>query len=372
MTSRERLLGALRRERVDRVPISTYELCGFNVRSFENQQPSYRALMELIRAHADCVTMWNPEGNERMALSAYPAQLEVQEQREAGVLRRHLKLTTPAGRVLQAREQVFDGVFTVWHTEHWCKSLEDVDAYLSIPHEPVAYDASGLAQVRAETGEHGIVMASVGDPACTAMEIMEFGEATVWALTETEHFGKTLDELHRRNMINLENLLRSGTVDLYRICGPEYLTPPYLPPRFFERFSLPYLADMVSLIHRYGALARVHSHGRVGQVLDYIRDSGADALDPCEAPPDGDIELADIKARVGSRMCLFGNLQLKLLEHGSPEAVRAEVRRCMQAAKEGGGYVIMPTASPINVPLLPKTYDNYRAFIETALETGGY
>jgi hypothetical protein len=44
----------------------------------------------------------------------------------------------------------------------------------------------------------------------------------------------------------------------------------------------------------------------------------------------------------------------------------------MQAAKKGGGFVIMPTAAPINIPLNPSTVENYKVFINTALEEGGY
>ncbi|NLG23899.1 MAG: hypothetical protein GX558_00975, partial [Clostridiales bacterium] len=298
--------------------------------------------------------------------------IESDTSREGAVRTITHRAQTPSGRVLTATDRIYDGVHTTWHTEHWCKTPDDVDAYLSIPFVPVEYDASGYAAMRAETGDHGIIMASVGDPACTAMEIMEFGEATVWALSEPDHYKETMDELHRRNMINLENLLAAGPVDLYRICGPEYLTPPYLPPRYFERFVAPYVADMVALIHRHGSLARIHSHGRIGRVLDMIRSCGADALDPIEGPPDGDIELAEVKERIGDTMCLFGNLQLKLLENGAEREVREAVRRAMDAAKGDTGYVIMPTASPINVPLNPNTERNYKVFIETALELGRY
>lgn len=41
-------------------------------------------------------------------------------------------------------------------------------------------------------------------------------------------------------------------------------------------------------------------------------------------------------------------------------------------ATSGGGFILMPTAAPINVPLSPATEENYRAFIEAGLEFGGY
>jgi uroporphyrinogen-III decarboxylase len=128
---------------------------------------------------------------------------------------------------------------------------------------------------------------------------------------------------------------------------------------------------MVELIHARGGKTRLHCHGKVGRVLDMICDAGVDGLDPCEPPPDGDIELDEAKRRCVARgVSVWGNLELKLLEQGSPEQVRAEVRRVMEQAKEGGGFVLMPTAAPINTPLSPKTEANYRAFIEAALEFG--
>jgi uroporphyrinogen decarboxylase len=173
-------------------------------------------------------------------------------------------------------------------------------------------------------------------------------------------------------MENLRRLLAVNVCDLYRVCGPEYATPPYLPPEFFERFVTPQVREMIGLVHAAGAKARFHCHGRIGQVLDLIVQTDTDALDPCEAPPDGDIELAEVKKRAGGRLCLCGNLQLKLLEHGTTTQVADAVRGCMDAAKPGGGYIIMPTAAPINTPLSPGTVDNYRCLIETALDCGAY
>jgi len=221
-------------------------------------------------------------------------------------------------------------------------------------------------------GGNGIIMASLSDPLWLAADLMEFGDYTVWAMTETEHFARTVAAMHERCMENLRRMLSVSVVDLYRICGPEYATPPYLPPESFKRFVVPYVSDMVDLIHSKGARARFHCHGKIGEVLDMILDTGSDSIDPCEAPPDGDISLSEVKKHLGNRMCIFGNLQLKLLERGTERGVEQAVRECMWTAKEGGGYVIMPTAAPINTPLAKKTEENYLRFIDAAIEYGRY
>jgi hypothetical protein len=61
MTVKERLLNCLYGRPVDRVPISTYELVGHNQDAWENQEPSYQRLMEVIRTHTDCLYMAQPD-----------------------------------------------------------------------------------------------------------------------------------------------------------------------------------------------------------------------------------------------------------------------------------------------------------------------
>jgi len=371
MNSRERLRTVLTHGKPDRVPISTYELAGFDSKSAWNNEPSYRRLMDVIREKTDCIAMWNPASNETFVASSAPVGMDVESEREGNVTTWRRRIHTPAGDLTQTT-RVTDNIRTVWQTEHWCKGPEDVDRALSIPYRPLDYDASDFQRISGEVNSRGIIMASVMDPLCLAADMMKFGDYTVWAMTETDHFVRTLDALHERLMENLRRMLDVNVVDLYRICGAEYATPPYMPPDLFERFVVPYTKEMVHLIHEKGGVARLHCHGRVGRVLDMIEATGAVAIDPCEAPPDGDITLDRVKDRVGDRMCIFGNLQLKLLEHGSTEEVKAEVRRCMDAAKSGGGYVIMPTSAPINIPLSEKTERNYIHFIEEAVASGEY
>ncbi len=291
--------------------------------------------------------------------------------RKGDALVTHRALHTPKGNLTRIT-RVVDGINTVWQTEHWCKSVEDVDRVMSIPFEPLDYDTSDFERIRREVGERGVIMASLGDPLLFAAELMSMADYLIRAATETGHFARTAAALHERNQINLRRMLSVNVVDLYRICGPEYATPPYLPPALFERFVLPYVREMVDLIHSFGAKARLHCHGRINRVLDMIVATGADAIDPCEPPPDGDITLAEVTRRVEDRLCIFGNLELKLLEHGSPQEVEATAQLCMDSAKAGGRCVIMPTAAPINVPPARKTEENYMRFIETALAHGRY
>ncbi|MFA5858869.1 MAG: uroporphyrinogen decarboxylase family protein [Elusimicrobiota bacterium] len=371
MSSRERLLTVIEHKVPDRVPVSTYELVGYNSKAWENNDTSYKRLMDVIREKTDCVVMWDPNSTQRLACSAYKPNIKTERTREDNAWITKSVLETPAGILTQITKRI-DNVHTNWVTEHWCKTPEDVDKMLALPYEPVTYNFTDFQRVKTELGDHGIVMPSLADPMVIAAQLMEFGEFTLWAMMETAHFEKCVKILHERVMQNLKNMLSVGVADLYRICGPEYATPPYLPPAMFDRFVVPYVREMTELVHSKGGKVRVHSHGKIGKVLDMIVATGADAIDPCEAPPDGDIELADLKKRAGDKLCIFGNIQLKFLEQCNTTEIVEIVKKCMDSAKAGGGYVIMPTAAPINSPLAKKAEENYITFINTALELGKY
>jgi hypothetical protein len=355
----------------DLAAVSTYELVGYNSKSFENNDASYKPLMDAIRRSTDCVCMWEPVSNAVFLESAYPANSGVENIRQDSATVTTKTVQTSKGP-LQQVTKIIDNVHTVWEAEHWCKNINDVDRALSVPYEPLDYDFSDFARIKAEVSDNGIIMSSLSDPLWMAAALMNFGDYTIWAMTETEHFARTVDAMHERCMENLKRMLDMQVVDLYRICGPEYATEPYLPPALFKRFVAPYVKDMTDLIHSRGAKVRLHCHGRINKVLDMIVETDCDAIDPCEAPPDGDIELAEVKKRIGDSVCLFGNIQLKLLENGTTEEVRQAVIKCMDSAKAGGRYVIMPTAAPINVPLAKQTELNYMTFIDAALQMGKY
>jgi len=387
MTSRERLLSALAIGPTDRVPISTYELVGFDEHSWYNQQASYAPLMDLVREKTDCLYMAylpgprlsNPADAVRTTDGSPEGDcVEYREHRQGASRFIRTVYHTSKGD-LSSEHRIDDDIYTTWTLEHLLKTIDDLDRYLAISWELPELDLSGFAETQRRLGDRGIMMPSLSDPICVAADLYEMGQFLILALTETDRMRYLLDVEHERQMAHLRAVLEAGrkagvdwTAVVFRICGPEYATPPYLGPEHFAMFVTPYVRRMSDLLHEYGAKTRLHSHGKIARVLDEIIKTEPDALDPIEAPPDGDITLGEVKKRIGDRVCLFGNIQLKLLEHGRPEQVRQFVVDAFEQAKAGGGYVIMPTAAPINTPLSPRTLENYRVFIETALEFGAY
>ena len=66
----------------------------------------------------------------------------------------------------------------------------------------------------------------------------------------------------------------------------------------------------------------------------------------------------------------MGNIQESLFELGTPDDIRREVMRVLEITKGNGRFVLMPTATPISVPLPKQVEENLFAFIETGLAHG--
>jgi uroporphyrinogen decarboxylase len=142
---------------------------------------------------------------------------------------------------------------------------------------------------------------------------------------------------------------------------------PMMSPRHFQEFLLPGLKQVVSAVHAAGVPFIKHTDGNARPILDDLIASGIDCLDPLD--PLGGMDLAEMKARVGPRVCLKGNVNIGgALSLGTPEEVRAETLACLRAGMPGGGY-ILSTSNSVMASVKP---ENYAAMLDTLRHYGRY
>ena len=332
LTKRERILRTLRREGADRVPISTYEMVGFNFDSWYNNQPSYARLMEFIREKTDCLYSCGysfsnaAEGNRRSE--------EVWE--EDSYRFKRVTLHTPKGDLTGLyRDQ--EDLHTTWCLEHFVKDTDDLDKWLSIPYEPGDVAVDNIRKADEVVGDNGVPIVETGDPILVVAELFSFEDFLLNRLTDRKKIIYAMDVIFERQYNDLEKALKLGAGPAFRLVGPEYATPPYVPPDDFRELVVKYDGRFIELVHRYGGFVRLHCHGRVREVLPMFVEMGADGTDPIEAPPSGDIELAEAKRLYGKDIVFFGNMQLRDLEYLSTREIDDLGKKAMQAAMEGGG-----------------------------------
>jgi len=130
MNSRERILKCIRHEPIDRVPISTYELVGWNENSWENKQPSYKRLMDYIREYTDCIYMLDPKRIEKDTSTIVTNEWKV------GNSKYIKKIYAVPGKPLETLERIDDNINTIWKIKHLANDLDDLESFFKIPYSP--------------------------------------------------------------------------------------------------------------------------------------------------------------------------------------------------------------------------------------------
>ncbi len=110
----------------------------------------------------------------------------------------------------------------------------------------------------------------------------------------------------------------------------------------FRQFVAPYLKEMIDCIHGLGGLALYHSCGAIGPFIPELIGLGVDVLDPIQ-PAGPAMQPEFLKAQYGRRLCFHGGINMQnLLPCGTAGQVRDEVRRYCSVLGAGGGYILAP------------------------------
>jgi len=386
---------------VDRPAVNFYEVGGFEVDPSDADEfniyndPSWQPLLRLAEEQTDLIRMRSPvRSRSHEVISDLPPRLATRggaaghnrdesspsegrdeffkttEYMEKGC--RFISTTLKiGGRNMTALTRRSPEVDTIWTVEHLLKNPEDLKAYLELPDEIFAedVDVTGLVEEDRELGDRGIIMVDTEDPICAAASLFSMENFTVIALTEQKLFHRLLEKLSKHIQARTEKTAKAFGGHLWRIYGPEYATEPYLPPHLFKEYVVRYTGPMVEAIAEHGGFVRIHCHGRIRAVLDYIIEMGAAAIDPIEPPPQGDVELEYVRRRYGKELVLFGNLEIADIENSEPGEFEKLVEKSLRdgTGGEGRGFVLMPSSAPTGREITPRMMANYHTMVRLAM-----
>ncbi|WXG43531.1 MAG: uroporphyrinogen decarboxylase family protein [Promethearchaeati archaeon SRVP18_Atabeyarchaeia-1] len=135
-------------------------------------------------------------------------------------------------------------------------------------------------------------------------------------------------------------------------------------PKMFEEFSLPYLKELLGAISKAGATPSLHICGQTTPILENMLETGPRILEL-----DSQVDLREAKSRVGSKVCIQGNLNpTGALLRGSTDDVLKEAKECINRASMGGGYIL---SSGCEIPYEARI-ENLKALVRAAKTFGKY
>ena len=109
-----------------------------------------------------------------------------------------------------------------------------------------------------------------------------------------------------------------------------------------------------------------HSCGKLYELLDRFIDWGFDGLLTLE--PTAGMELGAVRKKVGHKLVLVGNIDVSyLLVRGTKLEIEKAVKKAIEDAAKGGGFILSPAHSHADVDI-----NRLKWMIEAAHNYGNY
>ena len=141
---------------------------------------------------------------------------------------------------------------------------------------------------------------------------------------------------------------------------------PFFSPAFYREVIFPSHKRYCDYVHRKGMKVMLHSCGDIRKLLPMIVEAGFDVLNPMETKAGMDIY--QIKKDYGDRLTLWGGIDVRTICGGDLGKLHDEIKEKVTFAKQGGGYIFSSDHSiPENVPL-----ETYKQMVEWGIEYGRY
>ncbi|MFH0922400.1 MAG: uroporphyrinogen decarboxylase family protein [Fibrobacterota bacterium] len=128
-----------------------------------------------------------------------------------------------------------------------------------------------------------------------------------------------------------------GVLDGFCLCSDYCFNDnPFFSPDMFGDFVAPYLKQLVKGYRDMGYYVIKHTDGNIMPILDALVDANPHALQSLD--PQGTVDIAEVKRRVGDKVCLIGNVNCAKLQTGTDDEIRESARYELKHGMPGYGY----------------------------------
>lgn len=170
-----------------------------------------------------------------------------------------------------------------------------------------------------------------------------------------------------RSTLETARVLRDAGADTALMCADYCFNDgPFLSPRMFREFVTPFLTQAVAGLREMGIYTIKHTDGNIMPILDQLVEARPHALHSLD--PQAGVDLKTVKAMVGDRIALCGNVHCGMLHNGTKDQVVQDSKRALRDGMPGGGYFFCSS----NTPFKGMPLENYLAMLEVRKQHGRY
>ncbi len=344
MTSKDRMMLALHREKPDRLPVSVHQWQQFHLDTFMGGMSDLEAFQAVgmdaqIQYFESMAQFWLTDADfTKLNTSSWRDQAEVVSADPDHRIIHHT-ITTPDGVLTYKTE---GDRKTTWVKEYLIKRDEDIhliDKYMPVPR----LDTRSVAKAYDAVGDRGILRGFVwGDQAgCWqhAACLYDINALILAAIDKPDWVHALLAILLEKKLRFIEGM-KGAKFDLVETGGGS-ASSTLISPKLHKEFCLPYDRIMNDALHALGFMAVYHTCGGTLGLEEMIVANGADASETL-APPSigGNQEPWEFKRKVGRRLALIGGIdQFNTLTRGTKADIRRAVHTLFEKVGSDGGYI---------------------------------
>lgn len=331
MNSEQRLIGALRREEIDRIPCFEWSIDQKVIDAIIPGGISYAEFSDQMDLDAVCVDV---DYKSEVVKDGFTRN-------EWGIVSKNTG---------EAHTYPVDGPI---------HSADDFNAYT--PPDPLAPGRFETLEKMIDTynGKRAVIL-HLNDVWSIPSRLMSFDDFIIQVMDEPQ---LVVDIINMTVDINIElarQAVKRGVKIIYTGDDYAYNSGPMVSPAMFEELFGGPLRRVIGAYKKLGLYVIKHTDGNIMPIIDTIIDSGIDCLDPID--PIAGLKIDHIKKNYGDRICIKGNVDCAntLTLHGVKETIE-ETIYCMKTAGPGGGY-ILSSSNSIHASVKP---ENYVAMLDT-------
>ena len=360
MTSKERMMTAVRRGKPDRLPVTIHQWQDWHLEHYMNGMTDLEANIACgFDAAITYSHMTQPDSPD------WRVERTVTKEKEYTVWR--WRITTPEGVLTESKS---DNGITSWVTEHLIKNPEDIRL---LKYQPVpVLDKAGAREMYDRLGDRGILRTFVcgrqGGCWQDACELFGVEDLIYATYDDPDWVHEFLGILLEKKLRYIEESLCDTPFDLVETGGGA-ASNNVISPALHEEYCLPYDAKVHAAIHAQGLPVVYHTCGGMTKLPELIVKNGCDASETLSpAGVGGDIVTDEDGLRLAAALkphvgIIGGMDQFNLLEKGTPEAIENEVHRLFRVFGEGGGYICSASDHFFAAPP-----ENLKVFARAALD----
>jgi uroporphyrinogen decarboxylase len=370
MTSKERMLRALAREKPDRLPVTIHQWQQYHLDTFLGGMDALAAFkhcgLDASIQHFEAMgQFWIPNAEKHLVSTPDWREEIVMVRSDPDDKRLDHTISTPGGRLTY---KTGGDRTTTWLTEYLIKKQDDlelIEKYMPVP----KLNLPAITREYERVGDAGILRGFVwGDQVgcwqhacCLVPEqqlILECHDNPDWV-------HRLLKALLSRKLQFIEESLAGAHFDLIETGGGAG-SDTVISPTLHREFCLPYDRQIHEALHRVGHRVAYHTCGGMMHILDLIAANGADASETL-APPGVGGNITDpekVRAVFSGRLAMIGGMdQFNILTSASAEEIRRETHRLFEGFGKSGGYICSASDHFFDTPV-----DNLKAFAAAAKE----